>query len=105
VALSRGAAMPLASLGYVRARLGDRAEARRVLEQLEAASKVRYTPTLAFAVVQVGLGEKDQAFASLEKAYDERFNRLAYLRREPVWDALRPDPRFKELVHRIGLPE
>ena len=105
VALSRGAAMPLASLGYVRARLGDRADARRILEQLEAASKVRYTPALAFAIVQMGLGEKDQAFASLEKAYEERFNRLAYLRREGVWDALRPDPRFTELVHRIGLPE
>ncbi len=105
VALSRGAAMPLASLGYVRARTGDRAEARRVLEQLEAASKVRYTPALAFAIVQFGLGDKDEAFASLERAYDERFNRLAYLRREPVWDALRPDPRFKELVRRIGLPE
>jgi eukaryotic-like serine/threonine-protein kinase len=105
VALSRGAAMPLASLGYVRARVGDRAEARRVLEQLEAASKVRYTPALAFAIVQFGLGDKDQAFASLERAYDERFNRLAYLRREPVWDGLRPDPRFKELVRRIGLPE
>jgi eukaryotic-like serine/threonine-protein kinase len=105
VALSRGAAMPLASLGYVRARFGDRAEARRVLEQLETASKVRYTPALAFALVQFGLGDKDQAFGSLERAYDERFNRLAYLRREPVWDALRPDPRFKELVRRIGLPE
>jgi serine/threonine-protein kinase len=105
VALSRGAAMQLASLGYVRARLGDRAEARRVLEQLEAASKVRYTPALAFAIVQMGLGEKDQAFASLERAYEERFNRLAYLRREAVWDGLRPDPRFKELVRRIGLPD
>jgi serine/threonine protein kinase/tetratricopeptide (TPR) repeat protein len=105
VALSRGAAIPLANLGYVRARVGDRAEARRVLEQLEAASKVRYTPALAFAIVQFGLGDKDQAFVSLERAYDERFNRLAYLRREPMWDALRPDPRFKDLVRRIGLPE
>jgi eukaryotic-like serine/threonine-protein kinase len=105
VALNRGAAMSLANLGYVRARLGDRAAARQVLEQLEAASKVRYTPALAFAMVHLGLGENDQAIASLEKAYDERFNRLAYLRREPVWDALRPDPRFKELVRRIGLPE
>lgn len=97
--------MQLANLGYVRARLGDRVEARRVLEQLEAASNVRYTPALAFAMVHLGLGENDQAIASLDKAYDERFNRLAYLRREPVWDALRADPRFKELVRRIGLPE
>jgi len=41
----------------------------------------------------------------LEKAYEERFNRLAYLRREPVWDTLRPDPRFTDLLRRIGLPE
>ena len=56
--------------------------------------KERYTPALAFAVVHLGLGENDQALNWLEKAYEERFNRLAYLRREPVWDPLRPDPRF-----------
>jgi len=103
--LTRGAALALANVGYVRARLGQREEARRVLQQLAAASKERYTPGLAFAIVHVGLGENDQALNWLEKAYEERFNRLAYLRREPVWDPLRPDPRFTDLLRRINLPQ
>jgi serine/threonine protein kinase/Tfp pilus assembly protein PilF len=105
VALNRGAALSLANLGYVRARFGQREEARRILQQLAAASNERYTPALAFAIVHVGLGENDEAFSWLEKAYEERFNRLAYLRREPVWDALRPDPRFNDLLRRINLPQ
>jgi len=104
VALSRGAAMPLANLGNVRARMGQRDEARRILQQLADTAKERYTPALAFAMVHVGLGENDQALNWLEKAYEERFNRLAYLKREPVWDPLRSDPRFVELLRRINLP-
>jgi serine/threonine protein kinase/Tfp pilus assembly protein PilF len=104
-ALTRGSALALANLGYVHARLGQREAARRVLQQLAAASKERYTPGLAFAIVHVGLGENDQALSWLEKAYEERFNRLAYLRREPVWDPLRQDPRFIDLVRRINLPQ
>jgi TolB-like protein/Tfp pilus assembly protein PilF len=103
-ALSRGRAMSLALLGYAHARLGERSQALRMLEQLEAASKERYTPALSFAVVYAGLGEKDQAFAWLEKAYEERTSRLGYLKVEPLWDSLRTDPRFADLVRRIGLP-
>jgi eukaryotic-like serine/threonine-protein kinase len=105
VALTRGAAIPTANLGYVRARLGQRDEARRILQQLAEVSKEKYTPAMAFAVVHVGLGDNDQALSWLEKAYEERFNRMAYLRREPVWDALRPDPRFTDLLRRINLPQ
>ncbi len=103
-ALSRGRAMSLALLGYAHARLGERSQALRMLEQLEAASKERYTPAFSFAVVYGGLGEKDQAFAWLEKAYGERTSRLGYLNVEPLWDPLRSDPRFADLVRRIGLP-
>jgi len=103
-ALSRGRAMSLALLGYAHARLGERSQALRMLEQLEATSKERYTPAFSFAVVDAGLGEKDQAFAWLEKAYGERTSRLGYLKVEPLWDPLRPDPRFADLVRRIGLP-
>jgi len=102
-ALSRGRAMSLALLGYAHARLGERSQALRMLEQLEAASKQSYTPAFSFAVVYAGLGEKDQAFTWLEKAYGERTSRLGYLKVEPLWDPLRSDPRFAELVRRIGL--
>jgi serine/threonine protein kinase/Tfp pilus assembly protein PilF len=105
VGLNRGSVLALAILGYVRARAGQRDEARRILEQLAAASKERYTPAAAFAVVHVGLGENDQALSWLNKAYEERFIRLAYLRREAIWDPLRHDPRFEDLLRRVGLPE
>ena len=105
VTLSRGAAMSLGNLGSVHARLGQEEEARRILQQLSEASKQRYTPGLAFAMVHLGLGEHDQALRWLEKAYEERFPRLAYLRREAIWDPLRQDPRFQDLLRRINLPE
>ena len=65
--LNPGSALSLANLGYVRARPGQREEARRILQQLAAASKERYTPAAAFAVVHVGLGENDQALSWLEQ--------------------------------------
>ena len=103
-ALSRGRALSLALLGYAHARLGERSQALRMLEQLEAASKQSYTPAFSFAVVYAGLGENDQAFTWLEKAYGERTSRLGYLKVEPLWDPLRSDPRFADLVRRIGFP-
>jgi serine/threonine protein kinase/Tfp pilus assembly protein PilF len=94
----------LALAGYVRAGLGQRGEALRIVEQLENASTERYTPALSMATVYSGLGDKDQAFAWLDKAYEERSNRLAYLNTDPVWIPLRKDRRFDELLRRIGLP-
>jgi TolB-like protein/DNA-binding winged helix-turn-helix (wHTH) protein/Tfp pilus assembly protein PilF len=103
-ALSGGSPRSTAFVGYAHARLGHRSQAFRVLEQLRAASKQRYVPALSFAIVYVGLGEKEKAFLWLEKAYDERTNSLAYLKVQATWDTLRSDPRFADLVRRIGLP-
>ena len=105
VALSGGGALPLADLGYIHARRGEDAEARRLLQTLAAASAQRYTPAVALAIVHVGLRENDRALDWLDKAYNERSIRLAYLRREPVWDPLREEPRFKDLLRRIPLPD
>jgi non-specific serine/threonine protein kinase len=104
VALTPGNPISLATLGYIRARTGDRREAQRILYQLEERSKLRYTPATSFAAVYVGLGDKDQAFTWLQKAYEERINRLAYIRREQIWESLRSDPRFEDLARRIGAP-
>ncbi len=98
-------AMSRAYLGYVYGSMGNRAKALGIVDELTAASKERFTPALSFAVVYTGLGQKDLAFAWLDKAYEERFNRLAYLKREPVWDRLRSDSRFEGILRRIGLPE
>ena len=103
-ALSPGNMMSRALLGAVLANLGQRQEALQILEQLAATSKQRYVPAQSFAIVYTGLGDKDQAFAWLDKAYEERSNRLAYLKVEPTWDRLRSDPRFDALLRRIGLP-
>ena len=105
VTLSRGAGLSLANLGHVQARLGQRDEARKILQQLSQTSRDRYVPALAFAIVHLGLGEHDVALDWLEKAYAERFNRLAYLRREPIWHPVRENPRFQDLLRRINLPE
>jgi eukaryotic-like serine/threonine-protein kinase len=104
LALSRGGAAALALLGYTHARLGDRNEALRMLEELSALAKRSFVTAFFFALVSAGLEDKDQAFMWLGKACDERFNRLAYLRVEALWDPLRPDPRFAELVRRVGIP-
>ena len=103
-ALSRSSATSLALLGYSHARLGERKEALQMIEELKAASKQSFVPALFVALVYAGLEDKDQAFTWLEKAYEERFNRLAYLKVEALWDPLRSDPRFADLLRRVGIP-
>jgi TolB-like protein/Tfp pilus assembly protein PilF len=102
--LSQDSAPSVALTGYARAMLGERTEAVKLLEQLSATSKQRYTPAFYFALVYTGLGDKDQAFTWLGKAYEERFTRLAYLKQEAFWDPLRSDPRFSGLLQRVGIP-
>ena len=103
-ALSRRNATSLAFLGYSHARLGERNEALRMIEELKAASQQSFVPALFVALVYAGLEDKDQAFTWLEKAYEERFNRLAYINVDALWDPLRSDPRFADLLRRIGIP-
>lgn len=103
-ALSRSGAPSLALLGYSHARLGERKESLQVIEALKAASKQSFVPALFVALVYAGLEDEDQAFTWLEKAYEERFNRLAYLKVEALWDPLRSDPRFADLLRRVGIP-
>jgi tetratricopeptide (TPR) repeat protein len=103
-ALSRSGATSLALLGYSHARLGERKESLQVIEAREAASKQSFVPAFFVALVYAGLEDKDQAFTWLEKAYEERFNRLAYLKVDALWDPLRSDPRFTDLLRRVGIP-
>jgi serine/threonine protein kinase/Tfp pilus assembly protein PilF len=102
--LSRGGAAALALLGYAHARLGERNEALRILDELGAVSKRSFVTAFFFALVYAGLEDRDQAFMWLEKACEERFNRLAYVKVEALWDPLRSDPRFAELLRRVGIP-
>ena len=102
--LSRGGAASLALLGYLHARSGERKKSLEMIEELKAASKQSFVPALFIALVYAGLEDKDQAFTWLDKAYEERFNRLAYLKVEVLWDPLRSDPRFTDLLRRVGIP-
>jgi len=94
----------LMAYGHALAVSGDKAGARKVLAELQQLSKSRYVPSLYFAVVYTGLGELDQAFAWLDKAYGERNDRLVYLAVEPIADPLRSDPRYRDLISRLHLP-
>jgi tetratricopeptide (TPR) repeat protein len=93
----------VAALGHVYAMSGKRREARRVLEQLEKLSKRRYVSPYGMALIHTGLGEKDQAFAWLQRACEDRSVELCRLKVEPSLDSLRSDSRFQDLLRRIGL--
>jgi serine/threonine-protein kinase len=93
-----------ASLAHAYATAGDRGEARNLLQELNELSKRRYVPAYQLAVVYAGLDEKDNAFKQLENAYAERSGSLIYLNLDPRLKSLHSDPRFADLVRRIGLP-
>ncbi len=94
----------LMAYGHALGVSGDKAGARKVLAEMQQLSKSRNVPPLYFAVMYTGLGELDQAFAWLDKAYRERNDRLAYLAVEPIADPLRSDPRYRDLISRLHLP-
>ena len=93
----------LALLGHEYAVSGDARHAREMLARLQQISRTRYVPSLYIAMIYTGLGDKDQAFQWLDKAYDERCEYLVYLPSEPLADPLRGDARFTQLLRRLGL--
>jgi tetratricopeptide (TPR) repeat protein len=95
----------IGNLGHVYASMGNRDEARKLLAQLIDMSKTRYVTPYAMAIVCAGLGDKEQAIAWLEKGYVDRHVAMAWLKVEPKFDNLRSDPRFQDLVRRVGLPQ
>jgi len=85
------------------ARAGRREEALPLLDELKRRRQKGYVPAGAFVNAYLGLGEKEQTFAWLERAYQEQSNILQFLKCHPYFDPLRDDPRFKDLLHRVGL--
>ena len=93
-------------LGYAYATAGNQDEARKVLDHLQNMSKNVYVAPYNVAVIQVGLGNKDEAFAALERAFLERSYLLAeYFSTDERLESLKSDPRFAELRRRVGLPQ
>ena len=85
------------------AHAGRRAEALRMLDELKKLQHKTYVPTAAFVNAYLGLDDNEQALGWLEKAYEEKSNILQLVRVHPYFDPLRGDPRFRELIHRVGL--
>jgi TolB-like protein/DNA-binding winged helix-turn-helix (wHTH) protein/Flp pilus assembly protein TadD len=110
-ALEKGAAvsdrnpMILGTLAGAYARGGHRAQARRIVDELVSLSEARYVTPGAFVFAYMGLGEHDQAFAWLERGYAERTVIMKFLRVNPMFDPLRADQRFLDLVRRVGLDQ
>ena len=95
----------LVMIAYVSGRSGDQARGRLALKQLEQPGRNGPLDTLAFAVAYIGMGENDKALLGLEKAYREHSSSLTALKVDPIYDPLRGEPRFQELVRRIGLAQ
>jgi TolB-like protein/DNA-binding winged helix-turn-helix (wHTH) protein/Tfp pilus assembly protein PilF len=101
VELSPGSTAFAANLANAYAVSGRREEATKILHDLKSRSRAGFSNAPEIAVVYVGLDEKDQAMAWLEQAYAERFNPGVLMR--PAFDPLRSEPRFQDLLRRIGL--
>jgi tetratricopeptide (TPR) repeat protein len=82
---------------------GDTAKGRAVLQELKSLESQRYVPPSNLALLSYVLGEKDEAFSWLEKAYQDRDIRLCRLKVDSKWDSMRSEPRFVEILKRIGL--
>jgi len=89
--------------GYAWAMAGDAAKARAVLKELKSLSNQRYVPPTNIAALCYAMGEKDEAFTWMEKAYQDRDIRLCRAKVDPTWDSMRSEPRFIAMPKRIGL--
>src|SRR5215470_8557117 len=98
LALSPGSTLVKAELGYAYAKSGKRADALRVLDELQRSPGQRRASPFHLALIYIGLGENDRAIELLQNAYNERAERLVWLRADARFDPLRMDPRFKEIL-------
>jgi hypothetical protein len=91
-------------IGHVHAVAGSRADAERVIEELQRKSVERYVSPFEIALIHVGLGDRDRAFEWLDKAFRDRSDLLVYLKVDPRLDPIRSDRRFTALVAKVRLP-
>jgi tetratricopeptide (TPR) repeat protein len=94
----------LRALGVAYAKTDRRSEAEGVIKQLKDIARTQYVLPYYMATIYAALGERDNAFVELEKAYTERDWFISRVKVDPFLDPLRDDPRFQDLVKRVGLP-
>ena len=92
-------------LAYIYGRTGQQAQARQALAKLEECNRRRPVDPGVFVEPYIGMGNKDEAFVWLEKAYTQHSNVLTSLKVNPLYDPLRSDPRFQDLLRRVGLAQ
>ncbi len=103
VSISNGSPAAVGVLIRAYAHAGRRSDALRLLAELKRRRQAGYIPAGAFVNAYLGLGENDEAFAWIEQAYKEKSNILQFVKTHPYFDPIRNDPRFADLVHRVGL--
>ncbi|HEY3025135.1 MAG TPA: tetratricopeptide repeat protein [Pyrinomonadaceae bacterium] len=103
IEFSGGSAFMKAKLGHAYAAAGNREAARKVIAELGQIDHERHVSAYNVALIHAGLGETEKAFFWLEEAYKQRALFLAWINVEPMFDSVRSDPRFVDLVKRIGL--
>jgi TolB-like protein/tetratricopeptide (TPR) repeat protein len=105
VSVSKRSPGSIGLLATAYARAGHRTEALRLINELKRRRQTTYIPAGAFINPYMGLGDYDQAFVWFERAYEEKSNILQFLKVHPFFDPVRGDPRFVDLVHRVGLDQ
>jgi len=96
----------VAGLAHAYAASGRRVEARKILDELHRQTRTSYVSPYMIATIQAGMGEREKAFELLERAYQERSPDIPYfLKADLRVDVLRSDPRFQDLLRRVGLPQ
>lgn len=102
--LSQGDPESLSALGYAYAVSGNTKEASKIIRQLQESSNGKYYPAYYIALVDAGLGQKQDALSSLARAYEHRSAELAFAKTEPMLASLRGEAKFRDLLLRVGLP-
>ena len=106
VELSENDQDPTAALAHAYAATAKREEAKKILRQWQHQAETSYVSPYMIATVYAGLGDKDEAFEFLEKAYQEKSSDLPYfLKADLRIDSLRSDPRFQNLLRRMNFPK
>jgi serine/threonine-protein kinase len=105
IRLSGRSASMVALLGHAYAVAGSRDEALAVLKELDERAQREYVSAFYMVLIYLGLEDKDEAFTWLERAYEERSTHLVWLKVDPIFDGLRSDHRFTDLMRRMGLAD
>ena len=95
----------MASLAHAYAISGQKEKALKILRQLETEAKKESISSYQFALIYVGLGDREKALAALEKAFQQRSTLLTYSKMDPRFDPIRSDARFTDIQRRIGLSQ